>query len=688
MEEEQSIEQLYSDGDIDKLAEPIDWSKDKDTMIINKIKARSDDSKLLYEKKKKECRVGDAYFDGEPERVKGEPCIYNVLFSIIRNMSGLLTDPRPNPAVRVAGLKKDMPKEEKMKKLQVAKELGDSLEELWDDIQGQSKFQRIVLGMQTYSDMFVMPFFNTKTDDADFEMLSPVRVKIDPNAESIETADYTIAVFYRSKTYMYSKWGKKETKDVKYFDYTEAQTQDMNDGEDPSEHKNLKNVAKVELYMEREWFVYRSGNILLEKKRNPLWANDEESQKTDTKNKVMSKYKKDGIAGVGQKVADTAKGIVGMETTDDKMAGELEATMANFKPQKNYFKYPKIPLIQFDTYRFAGEQYSRSLLKQSVKVVDDINSRRTAITENTNAMGKPNTYVDGTIMNEKQANRIESGKAKGEVVRLKTSNNKSIRENIYISQGVAMSSEAFNSIGDDKRELDNMWGHHEVSKGGSDPANKTKGGILALQEADQTPIRFLTRNIEDSMQELFQWFVQIRKMYKADEPITLGDGAGEILYSDIDANNKVYIKSGSMMPVSGIQQRDEAMELWKSQALDPLTLFERLNDPEPKKTAKRLEAWLREKKVLDEGDNEQEQRVLQKIKLIQANQFEQVQVLPDDDPRVHHDMLLMALQNGEFTPEQEEIIAQLIDKYAKMVEGSSEEGQGGDVMQDYAEETT
>lgn len=656
-------------------SDPIDWKVDEDSVVISKINARISDSKALHTKKCKEWKEADAYLDGDPSKQDAtkKKLLYNPLFPIIRNMTGLVTDSKPNPSVRLVGLEENLPEDKKEEMRTTASNLSISLEEWWDDIRGQSKFQRWIMAMWTYSDFYVMPFWNNKIKEADLEPLKPNRVRISPNASEIEDADYVIVDFYRSKQWMYGRYGKDKCKGLSFADYSEMRIDDDLGLTDTAEL--LKNVCKLQLYMEAEWWVYKVGEQIIEKIRNPIWALDEEGQKTDIKTAVEGKYKKGGVAGVVDKVKDVAKSVVGMETTEDKMKAEIDGAMMSFVPKKNYLPFPRIPVIQFDTFRMGGELYSRSTLKQAIPGVDDINDRKQDIKQNSEDMGKPTTYIDGKIMNEDQAKRIAAGKAKGEVIRINTGENRTLSASVHIAQGTPVPGQFFENIEITKREIDNIFGHHEVSRGGSDAANKTKGGILALQDADQTPVRYVTRNIEDSLQDIFAFVIQLRKIFKPGK-YSLESG-GAVDYDIIDQHFKVYLKSGSMMPVSKEAQRGEALDLWGKGAIDPLTLHERLNDPEPEKTAKRLEAWIKEKSILSDGMDDQQQRVLEKIRAIQANAFDQAKPAADDDPKVHHDMLLMALKSGKFSPEQEQFIAQLIEQYNQMAQQNTQPGQGG-----------
>lgn len=652
--------------------EVINWQKDKEEDIAAKIKKREGQSKTLHDKKMTEYKTADAYFDGRPDldSLSKEKMIANLLLPIIRNMVGLTSDPRPHPSCKLGRLPKDAPQEDIKQLLELANATEESLDEWWEDNKMQSLLQRTLLGLYTYSDYFWLAYWNPDDKDACMEPFSPRRVLLDPNCDDVGKADYAIVYFYRSRAKMYEQFGEEKCKDLKYADYKEVIDVEMS-GDNSNSPSNgtvqiYANVCKLKLYMEKDWWVYKVDDKILEKKRAPYWAPDEAAQQEDLKTKLQNKYKKPGIAGVAQKGMDMVKGAVGMETMEEKMGVELDDMMKVFTPKANYLKRAKIPLIQFDTYRFAGENYSRSTMMQSVPLVDDINTRKHSITGNSETIANPATVVDGAMYNETDAQKLKDIRRTGDVARLDTRANKSLRESVVVLNGEPLPAQFFEDIQQNKRDLDNLWGHHEASKGAASAANPTKGGILALQEADQTPIRYITRSIEDSLQEVFNWVIQIRKMYLEDD--------GAIDYSKVDQRIKTFVKSGSMMPTSKEQQRAQAIELYRISAIDPLTLHERLETPNPEEVAQRLSNWLRAKEVMVNGPGgvpeDQKQRVMMKLQLIQRGEFDKVEVLPDDEPKIHHDILLMALKSNQFDTEQEKVLGDLIARYEQLAKGA------------------
>src|SRR3990167_3856413 len=72
------------------------------------------------------------------------------------------------------------------------------------------------------------------------------------------------------------------------------------------------------------------------------------------------------------------------------------------------------------------------------------------------------------------------------------------------------------------------------------------------------------------------------------------DASETIMLHKSDLNRKllVSVKEGSMLPQDPLNKRNEAIDLWNARALDPITLFDRLEFPNPKEMAKNLFLWM------------------------------------------------------------------------------------------------
>ena len=84
----------------------------------------------------------------------------------------------------------------------------------------------------------------------------------------------------------------------------------------------------------------------------------------------------------------------------------------------------------------------------------------------------------------------------------------------------------------------------------------------------------------------------------------------------------VGVKEGSMIPHDPINKRNEAIDLWTAQGIDPITFFDRLEFPNPREAAKNLFLWKADPIALfpDLQQAQQQQQVIQQQQMAQQQQ--------------------------------------------------------------------
>src|SRR3990167_8320292 len=117
------------------------------------------------------------------------------------------------------------------------------------------------------------------------------------------------------------------------------------------------------------------------------------------------------------------------------------------------------------------------------------------------------------------------------------------------------------------------------------------------RQQDYTRIDLITRVLNRGVSRVAMGLVQLMKMFYTETQTVkiLGEeGAVEFVKlnsDDIEDYIEIIVKSGDNLPLDKISLRTEAVQLWQLGALDPVTLFERLEFENPAKAAERLLAW-------------------------------------------------------------------------------------------------
>src|SRR3990167_5690541 len=117
------------------------------------------------------------------------------------------------------------------------------------------------------------------------------------------------------------------------------------------------------------------------------------------------------------------------------------------------------------------------------------------------------------------------------------------------------------------------------------------------RQQDFTRVDGITRVLNRGVTRIAVGLVQLMKMFYTEMQVVkiLGEeGAVEFVKlnrDDINDYIEIIVKSGDNLPMDKVSLRTEAVQLWQLGALDPVTLFERLDFPNPAKAAERLQAW-------------------------------------------------------------------------------------------------
>ena len=133
----------------------------------------------------------------------------------------------------------------------------------------------------------------------------------------------------------------------------------------------------------------------------------------------------------------------------------------------------------------------------------------------------------------------------------------------------------------------------------SQDENQTARGMILNQSHDSSRIGGgIGDALEQVADNIFNWWVQLYYVFY-DEPhygAVMGNGSA-VQYVSLMMQNQtrkfvVSVAPNSMQPKDEVTERQQAVDLWNAKALDPIGLFEALDDPDPIQTAKRVAMWI------------------------------------------------------------------------------------------------
>ena len=272
----------------------------------------------------------------------------------------------------------------------------------------------------------------------------------------------------------------------------------------------------------------------------------------------------------------------------DKKKG---ASIAKKLVFSNIFDRPTDPYVFFTTYNVGEDPLgSISLVEVGIPIQDAINKQKRSIIDNLRRMGNGQVYIDSDAMSQEEADNItdEVGLIiRGEGV---ASQNKIKRE-----PGTPLPTAHFSNLQHSETIFDNIMGVHGATRGAG--GGNTLGQDIISRQQDFTRVDLITRVLNRGVARLAMGLVQLMKMFYTETQVVkiIGEeGAVEFVRlnkDDINDYIEIIVKSGDNLPMDKVSLRTEAVQLWQLGALDPVTLFERLDFPNPAKAAERLQAW-------------------------------------------------------------------------------------------------
>lgn len=257
----------------------------------------------------------------------------------------------------------------------------------------------------------------------------------------------------------------------------------------------------------------------------------------------------------------------------------------------NIFDRPTDPYVFFSTYNVGDEPFgSTSLVEVGISIQDAINVQKRKIIDNLRRMGNGQVYLDSDAMSKEESDNITD--EVGLIIRGEglASQNKMKRD-----PGVQLPNAHFSNLTHSEAVFDNILGVHSATRGQAQA--KTLGQDILSRQQDFTRVDLITRVLNRGVARIAMGLVQLMKMYYTETQVVkiLGEeGAVEFVNlnkDDIEDYIEIIVKSGDNLPLDKISLRTEAVQLWQLGALDPVTLFERLEFPNPSKAAERLLAW-------------------------------------------------------------------------------------------------
>lgn len=261
---------------------------------------------------------------------------------------------------------------------------------------------------------------------------------------------------------------------------------------------------------------------------------------------------------------------------------------------KNHFSFPKKPYAMLSVFSLGLRPYDdTNLIQQNLPLQDLINKRLRQIDKNADKTNG-GLAVSGDSFSKEQAAGVGKAVEKGGTIFVP---NGDVNRAVVRLDAPPLPQFVYESLLDYRNELRNIFGVRGSSAQGT-IQDKTVRGKLQIKGQDSDRIGGgISTYLEQFADYVYNYAVQMMYVYYDEEHVgsVIGPNKAQeyvkLKSSDFVTKLAVSVKDGSMIPKDPMSQREEVVTLWEMQAIDPITFFEKLDFPDPKKTAEMLTAW-------------------------------------------------------------------------------------------------
>ena len=262
----------------------------------------------------------------------------------------------------------------------------------------------------------------------------------------------------------------------------------------------------------------------------------------------------------------------------------------------NFFDAPQAPYLFLSIFSSGTKPHDEtSLILQNIPLQDIVNKTLRQVDFNVRSMNN-SLAVSGKSFTEDQASNAANAAMQGIAIMVPDGN---VEGGIKRLPPPGLPDTVFEHMNNARSELMNVFG---VS--GSTPEStqqqKTVRGKIMVQQQDTSRIGgTITEQLEQVSDSIYQYWVQMMFVFYDDEHF-ISDIGSEGGTETIRIRNQMFpliktlditVKEGSLIPKDPLTQRNEAMDLWSANAIDPLSFFKRLDVPDPAAETQALMLW-------------------------------------------------------------------------------------------------
>lgn len=265
-------------------------------------------------------------------------------------------------------------------------------------------------------------------------------------------------------------------------------------------------------------------------------------------------------------------------------------------PGVNHLKEPSYPYIFLSIFSLGLQPHDdTSLIMQNISIQDLINRRYRQLDKNINSMNE-GIVVSGRSFTEDQAAQASSALRRGMAIRVPDGD---VDKAIKRLPAVPLPSDVPNNLNDARNELRGIFGTSGSTPQAVQKEDTVRGKILVNQQDSSRIGGGITEQLEQVADSIYNLVVQFMFVYYDEDHFisTAGQLGGKELIALKNASFPelktldITVKEGSMVPKDPLSKRNEAIDLWSANAIDPFNFYKALDFPDPAQATQQLILW-------------------------------------------------------------------------------------------------
>ena len=478
-----------------------------DELLLGQIDEWYKESESFYAQIKRVWETNILYYKGQQTGVemifgKNSKAVENRIFMATETMVPIVTTRLPDMVVRSGDTDEQSQKD--------ALDLQDILSYHFERMGIQEKTEQFARDtiLKRYGVFKVL--WDKENDDVGLAVIDPRRVRVPRYGKTVNDLKFVIEELEMGYDQAVLQFGALVASEL------------LRSGKKESDIKVRKHTFSVLEVWTNENVVWKSGNAILKKQKNPYY---------------------------------------------------------DFKDlSKNFFSQPKKPYVIKSLFHTEESIIGDTdYVQQLLRVQDNINTRKRQIEDIANKVANPILLVDSsTGLSEEEISNISN--EPGLIIYGSDVINK-----IKFETPGQLPGYLFDDVNTSRNEFDNIWGIHSTTRGERE-GRETLGGRQILREADLGRIDLLGRQVERAMDEIAEYWVQLIKLFYTEEKTFSILGEDGIRFVKNFSGDKIGNVIPSVRPGSTLKEdeatiKQNAIILWQNKAIGIRTLYKMLRIP-------------------------------------------------------------------------------------------------------------